>query len=252
MSPVKDQSMRQESSSLAVSIVIPIYNEERFLASALAKMRQELSSQNLSNYEVILIENGSTDRTHEVAVGLEKEFPQLKVLQTPKADYGLALRQGMLSARGKFIVNFDIDYWDILFLRKALAMLQFEYDIIIASKNALLSRDQRAMVRRIISQGYRFFLLIFFGLRVSDTHGIKAWRNDPELHSLIAETRFDKHIFDSELIIRSQKKRRNILEIPITVWEKRRSTRNILRRVPEAVYDLILLWWALRRKGKKK
>jgi glycosyltransferase involved in cell wall biosynthesis len=235
-----------------VSIVIPIYNEEKVLASAVAEIRAELSRQNVPDYEIILVENGSTDGTYDLAMSLAKEFPALRIVRIDRADYGLALRHGMRAARGRCIVNFDIDYWDILFLRKSLAMLQFEYDIVIGSKNTLLSRDQRALARRIISQGYRLFLLMFFGLRVSDTHGIKAWRNDETLQRLIAETKFNKHIFDSELIIRSQRSGRQCLEIPVTVWEKRRSTRNILRRVPEAVYDLILLRWALRKRGTKE
>jgi glycosyltransferase involved in cell wall biosynthesis len=242
----------ESQTALEVSIVIPIYNEERILADALAEMRAELARQNVIRYEIILVENGSTDRTAEVALALAQQYPELRVERITTADYGRAIRRGMLAARGAFIVNFDIDYWDVLFLRKSLAMLQFEYDIIIGSKNALLSRDQRSVARRFISQGYRFFLLIVFGLRVSDTHGIKAWRNDAELRRLISETMFNKHIFDSELIIRSQKSGRNCLEIPVSVWEKRRSTRNILRRVPEALYDLILLWWALRKKAKKR
>jgi glycosyltransferase involved in cell wall biosynthesis len=233
-----------------ISIVIPIYNEEKFLASAIEEMSRYLAKHGIEDYEIILAENGSTDGTYSLAEGLQRKHSRLRVLRLGKANYGYALRQGMLAARGRYIFNFDIDYWDVLFLKKSLAMLEFEYDIIIGSKNTMLSSDKRALLRRTISQGYRIFLLIFFGLRVSDTHGIKAWRNDERLRQLIDQTKFNKHIFDSELIIRSQKAGRNCLEIPVGVQEKRRSARGILRRVPEAIWDLMLLWWALRKKGR--
>jgi glycosyltransferase involved in cell wall biosynthesis len=230
-----------------ISIVIPIHNEEEYLASAINHLHSELEKASVDNYEIILAENGSTDRTQEIARELEEKLETVRLIVTDKADYGAALRECMIAARGNYIIQFDLDYWDVSFLRKTvLLMKHFEYNVILGSKNLLLSKDERHPLRRLISQGYRLFLFIFFKLKVSDTHGVKAFKNNQTLQQLIGETKFTRHIFDSELVIRCQNMGLNIIELPMTVIENRPSTtKTIIRRVPEAIVDLIWLWWEL-------
>lgn len=230
-----------------ISIVIPIHNEEKYVINSITNLYAELQKAKVEDYEIILAENGSTDKTREVAEELVKRFNKIRLLVLEKADYGAALKECMIAARGNYIIQYDLDYWDVSFLQKTvLLMKNFEYNLILGSKNMLLSKDERHPVRRIISQGYRLFLFFFFRLKVSDTHGVKAFRNDDTLKQLIKETKFTKHIFDSELVIRCQKKGLNIIELPMTVIEKRPSpTKSIIKRVPEAIIDLTLLWWEL-------
>lgn len=230
-----------------ISIVIPIHNEEKYLMDSINRLCTELEKAGVNDYEIILAENGSTDRTRELARNLTEKSDKIRLIILEKADYGAALKECMIAAKGNFIIQYDLDYWDVSFLRKTvLLMKNFEYNVIIGSKNMLLSKDERHPVRRIISQGYRLFLLIFFKLKVSDTHGVKAFKNDDNLKQLISETKFTRHIFDSELVIRCQKKGLNIIELPMTVVENRPSpTKAIIKRVPEAIADLIWLWWEL-------
>jgi glycosyltransferase involved in cell wall biosynthesis len=230
-----------------ISIVIPIHNEEKYLMDSINRLCIELEKADVHDYEIILAENGSKDRTQELARNLTEKSNKIRLIILEKADYGAALKECMIKAKGNFIIQYDLDYWDVSFLRKTvLLMKNFEYNIILGSKNMLLSKDERHPVRRIISQGYRLFLLIFFKLKVSDTHGVKAFKNDDNLKQLIRETKFTRHIFDSELVIRSQKKGLNIIELPMTVVENRPSpTKAIIKRVPEAIFDLIWLWWEL-------
>lgn len=236
-----------------ISIVIPIHNEEKYLENSITQLCSTLEKEGVTDYELILAENGSEDKTLEIAQRLSEKLNKIRLIILREADYGAALKRCMIEAKGDYIIQFDLDYWDVSFLRKAvLLMKNFEYNIIIGSKNMLLSKDERHPIRRIISQGYRIFLLIFFKLRVSDTHGVKAFKNDNTLKQLIKETKFTRHIFDSELVIRSQKRGLNIIELPMTVVEKRPSTtKAIIKRVPEAVIDLIWLWWELYMRGRK-
>jgi glycosyltransferase involved in cell wall biosynthesis len=238
-----------------ISIVIPIHNEEFYIESSVSLLLSTLNQAGLNDFELILAENGSTDNTLLVTKTLQKRFEEIKVVVLDEADYGAALREGMVSSGGNFIIMFDLDYWDVTFLRKTvLLMRDFEHDVIIGSKNLLLSKDERRLARRLISQIFRLFLLVFFRMRVSDTHGVKAFRNNDALKQLIKETKFTRHIFDTELVLRCQKADLNIIELPITVVEKRPSSnKTILKRIPEAVVDLIWLWWELNvRKGRGK
>ncbi|MBI4847185.1 MAG: glycosyltransferase [Nitrospirae bacterium] len=237
-----------------ISIVIPVYNEEKYVSSYIGRLSAELTDARVDDYEIVLVENGSTDNTRRIALDMGEKNSRLRVITLEKADYGAALKAGLLAAKGSYILQFDLDYWDISFLRKTVLLFrEFEYNIIIGSKNMLMSKDKRRPIRRIISQGFRFFLWTFFDLRVSDTHGIKAWKNDESLRQVIRETKFGRHIFDTELVLRSQKADLSIIELPMTVVEQRpSSSKALIKRIPEAVTDLIYLWWELNFARKDK
>ena len=228
-----------------ISIVIPIHNEETILEKNITDIVENMDRSKVK-YEIILIENGSTDKTCDVAQKICESHKCVDLARIDCADYGKALKVGMARARGYIIVNYDLDFYDINFALQAVALEPFGYDIIVASKNLRLSRDLRSFDRRIISSIYKYFLYYGFGLNVSDTHGIKAWRNDSILRRLIKETTQTKEIFDTELIIRSQYAKRRLLELPITINETRKSVSRILPRVIRGTWQLTKLWFLLR------
>ncbi|MDH3817871.1 MAG: glycosyltransferase, partial [Myxococcales bacterium] len=80
-----------------ISIVIPVYNEEAILRTAVVDLVDRLSAFPWS-YELVLAENGSTDRTVEVAAELSERFDQLGWRHTEEPNYGKALREGILHA----------------------------------------------------------------------------------------------------------------------------------------------------------
>jgi glycosyltransferase involved in cell wall biosynthesis len=236
----------------ALSVVIPVHNEASLLPRMITDLIHRLRAFG-QPFELILVENGSTDDTFVIARRLALEIAEIHLIELPTANYGRALRTGMLAASGDVIVNFDIDYWDVPFLQDAWALVRHRFDIVIGSKNLLLSSDRRALTRRLISHGFRWVLRFVFGLRVSDTHGIKVWRRSPRLNELMHTVRFDNHLFDTELIIRAERAGLRIVELPVEVTETRKPPWGILRRVPRAVLDVIglrLLLW--RNPGLKK
>lgn len=227
---------------------MPVYNEEKIIKNQINKIKQSFNVRPEISYEIIISENGSTDKTLEICSDLQKE-ENVFVISNTVADYGRALRAGMLKASGKIIVSCDIDYYDIDFLFQSLALEPFSYDIIVASKNARLSNDNRHLSRRMISSLYKYILYYGFGLRVSDTHGIKAWRNDDILKSLINSTINNKEIFDTELIVRSQYANRKLLELPINITETRKSVTPIFRRALRGFYQIVklLIYFKIKR-----
>jgi glycosyltransferase involved in cell wall biosynthesis len=101
-----------------VSIVIPVYSEEGILREAvtelignLAHLRAELGAPELT-FEVILAENGSRDRTAELAQHLADEIPEVTTFSLGEPNYGKALRRGILEARGIFVICDEIDLCD--------------------------------------------------------------------------------------------------------------------------------------------
>lgn len=95
--------------SVFLSIVIPAHNEENRLPRTLEQVFAFLETQDYSA-EVLVVENGSSDRTLEIARGFAERHPQLRVLQNDQRGKGLAVRRGMLEARGayRFICDADL------------------------------------------------------------------------------------------------------------------------------------------------
>src|SRR5579863_951323 len=91
-----------------ISIVIPIYNEQAILHAAVVDVRERLKPLGWS-YEIILAENGSKDRTIEIGHELAAKYStpgdgQIKIISMGEPNYGKALKQGILLARGEVIL----------------------------------------------------------------------------------------------------------------------------------------------------
>ncbi len=91
-----------------ISLIVPAYNEQSRLPSTLEKMRAFLRRQPFT-YEVLVVDDGSADRTVEVVEAAMPEFPQLRVLREPHGGKGRAVRQGMLAAKGRYVMFCDAD-----------------------------------------------------------------------------------------------------------------------------------------------
>ncbi len=91
-----------------LSIVIPAYNEEMRLPDTLEKTAAFLQTQPYT-YEVLVIENGSTDRTLEIAQSFAERYPFIKAIHEDGRGKGLAVRRGMLEASGQFRFMCDAD-----------------------------------------------------------------------------------------------------------------------------------------------
>ncbi len=222
-----------------LSILIPVYNEEAILESATRALLQELDRGGY-DYELILCENGSRDRTVAVGATLARELPHTHILHYPEPNYGGALRQGMRSARGEILVCFEIDFWDVDFIQKALTTLD-RADIVIGSKRARGAEDRRPFVRRLATKVFNLMLRVLLGFHGTDTHGLKALRRAAVIDIVdVCET--DRDVFVTELIVRAQYLGLSIVEIPIAVHEIRPAPINIYRRVPRALKQVLRLW----------
>ena len=91
-----------------LSIVIPVHNEERRLPDALERIHSFLKDQSYES-EIIVVENGSTDHTFQIARRASTSIPNLTVIQETQRGKGLAVRSGMLAARGTYRFFADVD-----------------------------------------------------------------------------------------------------------------------------------------------
>src|SRR5947208_9146421 len=105
---------------LALTIVMPAFNEAEILETSVKSVVEGVRERR-TPFEVVIVENGSTDGTDAIADSLSTSFPEVRVEHRADADYGRALRAGLLSARGEIVVNFDTDFFDLEFLDAAVA-----------------------------------------------------------------------------------------------------------------------------------
>jgi glycosyltransferase involved in cell wall biosynthesis len=230
-----------------VTAVMPSHNEEALLGDSVHAVVAGLRGRGVP-FEVIIVENGSTDRTLELAHELASAHEEVRILSLAVADYGAALRAGLLDARGDVVVNFDVDYYDLDFLATSLGLVGPAPSpaIVVGSKRAPGADDRRVWPRRVVTWGFTSLLHVLFRLRVSDTHGLKAMQR-VRVTDLARRCRFDADLFDTELVIRAERAGLGVAEVPVTVSERRPSRTPILRRVPRSLWGLVRLRIALSR-----
>jgi glycosyltransferase involved in cell wall biosynthesis len=229
-----------------ISIVMPAHNEHGYLEPAVKTVVAGLRERRLA-FEVIVAENGSTDDTAAEADSLAHTYPEVVALRDPTADYGLALKVGFLAARGDVVVNFDVDFVDLEFLDRAMALMASgEPAIVVGSKRSPGSEDERSPARRTVTAVFSLVLRYGFGLRVSDTHGVKALRRAPLL-PLVESSRFGGDIFDTELILRAERTGLVVTEVPVVVTDQRPPRTPITRRIPRSLVGLVRLRLVLGR-----
>ena len=219
---------------------MPAHDEAPFLASAVREVATGMRSR--GDFEVIVVENGSTDATADVAQGLVEEIPELRPLSLGAPDYGKALRMGFLAARGEVVAFFDVDYYDLGFLDRAVALMDGAAGpaVVVGSKRGEGAVDTRPWLRRMVTLVFSTVLRYGFGLTVSDTHGMKVLRREP-LVPLAEACRFGTDLFDTELILRAERAGLKAGEVPVVVQELRPSRSSILRRIPRTIANLVRL-----------
>ena len=237
-----------ETAPPRVSIVIPVYNEEKILPAAVAGLREGLKDFDFT-YEIILAENGSKDRTREIGKELGERYPDVSMFSASEPNYGKALKEGILRARGEFVVCDEIDLCLVDFYRRALDILEHnEADLVIGSKTLAGASDERPMMRHAATMFFNGLLRVTLGFKGSDTHGIKAFRR-AALLDVVRSCLVDKDVFASELVIRAERGSVRIREIPIRVLEKRPPSINLFKRVPNVLKNVAKLFVAIRIKG---
>ncbi len=229
----------------SLSIVFPAYQEEQYLASAVTDVVTGLRQSGV-DFEIVVVENGSRDATMAVALDLEQRFDEVRALSTGVADYGKALRAGLLAATGTYVVNFDVDLYDLAFAERAIAVMAVPggASIVVGSKRGDDASDQRHWTRKVVTAVFSGLLRHGFGLQVSDTHGMKVMRR-LDVIPLVEQCLFGTDLFDTELVLRVERAGMRTDEVGITVEETRPARTPIVSRIWRSLRGLARLRMAL-------
>jgi len=216
------------------SIVVPVYNEADFIPTAVQALIEQMDGIG-EPYRILIVENGSTDGTAAVAKRAASGHP-VTVISLDTADYGAAMRYGFLAAEGSWVVNFDIDYFSADFLKRVIGL--DAVDLVIASKRDPGSEDRRPLLRRIATWVFNLLLRTILDSKVSDTHGMKAFRRDL-VFTVTPSVLSRQDLFDTELVIRAERAGYRIEEVPVVVEEMRVARSSLVKRVPRTINGLL-------------
>ena len=224
---------------MKIAVVMPAHNEQGYLEPAVKSVVTGLRDRGY-DFEVIIVENGSTDNTYSEAADLYLAYPEVELCSLALGNYGIALRKGFETTWGDVVVNFDVDFVDLDFLDQAIKSITAGADVVIGSKRNPYSDDQRDLKRQTVTAVFAWVLKQGFGLKASDTHGIKAFRWET-VAPLVAQTRSDGEIFDTELIIRAERAGLVVKELPVTIIDTRPPRTSMASRIPRTLLALARL-----------
>lgn len=231
---------------LDLSVVIPAYNEQRWLQGTVEHVLEYLRKRQLS-FEVIIVNDGSRDQTQEIADGLAAKNPEVRVLgDGVNHGKGHAVRTGVLAAKGGRILMDDADSSTAIEeLERLEAFDLLDYPIIIGSramKSAETTLEAR-WYRKYLGRIFNFLKLLILWLDYRDTQcGFKLFRRDAALF-LFKLQKVDRFAFDVELLYLAKKFGYSVKETAVNWCHKEDSDVNLLIDPFSMIWDMLKIRW---------
>ena len=238
----------------AISVTLPVLNEEARLARSLPRLHGFLSDERRFSFEIVIANNGSTDGTQAIAEGLSRQYRNVRALQIPQKGRGGAVKAAWLESEAEVLTYMDVDLATDLEAFPALveAVASGRADIAIGSRLMAGSKRNRGWRRELISRAYVRLAKLLCGLRCSDAQcGFKAISRSAA-QALLPQVEDNGWFFDTELLIRAQWGGWRIAEVPVKWTEDRDSRVKILRTAWEDVRGLMRLRREFSRGGRAK
>jgi glycosyltransferase involved in cell wall biosynthesis len=215
-----------------ISFVIPVYNEEKIITKSLSTFISFLKSKKIQKYEIILINDGSTDNTKKIIETFKEKHKKIKLISYKKnKGRGFAIKQSINHVNFENIIFIDMDIpvtTNLNIINQMIVKLKKNH-IVIGSRFLQKSKIERRPLRSLISVIYRkiFFKICFPKIQLSDIDvGIKGFQKKT-FYKLNKKTKNNRWSWDSEIILRAVKLNLKIIEIPIIWKETKHSNLNI-------------------------
>jgi glycosyltransferase involved in cell wall biosynthesis len=202
---------------ISLSIFFPAYNEEENIAATIASAnRVAKESPYISDYEIIIVDDGSSDRTAPVANELAKNNPRVRVVEHgTNKGYGAALKTGLDAARMEYVFFTDADLqFDIVELQNLLVHLS-TYDVVVGYR----APRQDPWMRLLNARGWNILNRLLFGLRVRDIDcAFKIFKREL-IQNLTLKS--EGAMINAEILIKLKRDGVRIKEVPVSHLPRR-------------------------------
>ena len=200
-----------------VEIVVPVHNEEAALALSVRRLHRFLTAEFPFSWRIVIADNASTDATPTMARELAAALPGVRAVRLDRKGRGRALRAAWAASDAGVVCYMDVDLsTDLRALLPLVApLLSGHSDVAIGTRLARGARVVRGPKRELISRSYNRLLRMTLRARFSDAQcGFKAVRADL-LPTLLPAVKDDSWFFDTELLVRAQRRGLRIHEVPV-------------------------------------
>lgn len=195
----------------SISIIIPAYNEEKNLADAVKTINAVVRSI-FKDYELLILDDGSSDRTGIIADNLAKKNAKIRVFNFGRnRGFGYAYRQGVYHSSKKYVMMVPGDNEILKKSIKEILKHTGEADIIIPY---IINKELRSITRRLVSMFFTNLLNILFGFHIKYYNGLVLYES-----SLVKKVKMttDSFAFQAEILIRLLKKGYSYKEVPMYI-----------------------------------
>ncbi len=245
---------KKDSSDILVDVVIPVLNEAHVLEESVATVREFLRENLPYRWQIVIVDNGSTDGTFDVAQNLAHKFEDVKFVHLEERGRGRALREAWMSSEADVVLYTDVDLsTDLAFLPKLVKALAGDgYDMATGSRLAKDSVTKRSFKREITSRVYNRFVKWILFTKFSDAQcGFKAVTREV-VDKIVPQVKDQGWFFDTELLVLGEKQGYKIKEIPVVWTEDDDSRVKIIPTAMKNMAGVFRLRWHLTRNCLKK
>lgn len=235
--------------SVSLSVVVPCYNEERNIRLGALENLAHYLKKTTWKYEVILVNDGSSDDSVRLIKEFLKDHPKFSLLNNRHQGKAAAVSSGVMHAKEKIILFTDLDgATPINQVEKLLEFFPKNFDIVIGSRNN--KRRGAPIMRLAMARGFMMLRNIILNLHIDDTQcGFKAFRSEvaknifPKL-KVFGKSKLIKGStvtagFDVELLYIAKKNNFRIKEVPVEWHYQETRHVNPLKDSVEGVFDLL-------------
>lgn len=230
----------------SISVVFPMYNEEAYIHRAVRAAREVLAEA-AADYEIVIVDDASTDRTGELADALAAADPRVKVVHNARnRRLGGSLRAGYAAATKELVLYTDADLpFDLQELGRAARLLDYqEADVLSAYR---LDRTAEGPLRTVYSFVYNLVIRVLFGLQLRDVNfSFKLFRR-----SLLEriELKSEGSFIDAEFLVRARNAGAVIIQIGVDYFPRSRGASTLSS--PSVIGKILSEMLALRRELRR-
>ena len=220
-----------------IDIVVPVLNEEKILQKSITMLDEYMAKHLPYRYQITIADNGSQDKTLEVAKNLAEKYQSVQVVSLAERGRGRALKQVWQNSPADILTYMDVDLSTSLddFLPMIQPLVAGEAGVAIGSRLTKDSKTMRGLKREFISRCYNNIIKWTSGTKFSDAQcGFKAIRRDVAA-KFLPKIKDNEWFFDTELLIKTERAGVPIHEQPVTWIE---DTDSRVKIVKTAVDDL--------------